>query len=152
MKRLLFCLMLLSLIPLFAQMTIPRVYVQKLTLDDGSLPKLTNIDKVSAEEYLARAWMEANPEEVISTETHPPNTITVKEVGKEGVMEQTAVINIQLGNFRRQWEVGDVMHIVLSHKASGESKGWSVEIPEGTALIRKLDDAIIIPPTTKKKK
>ncbi len=151
MKKLLLAIILVLALPLFAQMTIPRVYVQKLALDDGSLPCLTQIDKASAEEYLARAWMQANPQEVISTDTHPVHTIAIKEVGKAGVMPQTAILSVQLGNFKRQWQVGDTLHVVITHKESGQSKGWQMRIPEGTNLIRHLDEAVVIPPATGKK-
>lgn len=151
MKKLIYCLLLLlAILPLIA-FPIPRVFVQKLILDNGSLPQITQEDKKSANEYTLRAWMEAAPEEVISTETHPINTIAVKIVGKEGVMEPTAIVNIQLGNFKRLWQAGDIMHIVITHKKSGESKGWTLEVPEGTHLIKKLYEPIVIPPYTKKK-
>lgn len=151
MKRTLCYLLLLAFLLPLSAITIPRVYVQKLTLEDGSLPKITQIEKSSAEEYVLRAWMQDNPEEVISTETHPIHTIAVKEVGKEGIMVQTAVVSVQLGNFKRQWLVGDILHLVITHKASGKCKGWQVEIPSGTNLIRKLEEAIIIPPSLVKK-
>lgn len=141
---------LLLALPLVA-ITIPRVYVQKLILDDGSKPIITAAEKSSANEYILRAWMEANPEEVISTETHPIHTIAIKEVGDNDKFPKTVIVNIQLGNFKRQWVAGDIMHMVLTHKASGETKGWQLLVPEGTNLIRKLDEPLIIPPKTKKK-
>jgi hypothetical protein len=141
--------MLLAL-PLLA-ITIPRVYVQKLILDDSSKPLVTAAEKSSANEYILRAWMEANPEEVISTETHPIHTIAIKEVGHDDKFPRTVIVSIQLGNFKRQWLAGDTMHMLLTHKASGETKGWQLLIPEGTNLIRKLDEPLIIPPQTKNK-
>ncbi|HCM15090.1 MAG TPA: hypothetical protein DHW79_03935 [Candidatus Cloacimonas sp.] len=126
--------------------TIPRVYVQKLVLEDGSNPIVTAADKQSANEYLLRAWMHANPDEVISTQTHPIHTITIKEVGDDIRYPKTVIVNIQLGNFKRQWQAGDIMHMVLTHKASGQTKGWQITIPEGTNLIKYLDEPLVIPP------
>lgn len=137
-------------LPLVA-ITIPRVYVQKLVLDDGTKPQISAEEKASANEYILRAWMEANPEEIISTETHPIHTIAVKDVGDGIKFPFTTIVNIQLGNFRRQWVAGDIMHMVLTHKATGETKGWQLVIPEGTNLIKKLDEPLVIPPYTKKK-
>ncbi|HQQ67264.1 MAG TPA: hypothetical protein PLX77_00410 [Candidatus Cloacimonadota bacterium] len=152
MKKLIIALLILAALPLFAQMTLPRVYIQKLVLEDGSVPTFTQKDsKTSAEEYILRAWMEANPDEVISTETHPIHTIALKSIGKEGVFPLTAVASVQLGNFKRPWVEGDILHLVITHKASGESKGWQLTVPEGTALIKKLDEGIVIPPQPKKK-
>lgn len=152
MKRLIIALLILAALPLFAQMTLPRVYIQKLVLEDGSVPTLTQKDsKTSAKEYILRAWMEANPEEVISTETHPVHTIAIKSIGKEGVFPITAVASVQLGNFERPWVQGDILHLVITHKASGESKGWQLTVPEGTARIKKLDNEIVIPPKVRKK-
>lgn len=152
MKKLLYSiLVLLFALPLLA-FPIPRVFVQKLILDDGSLPQITQEPKKSANEYTLRAWMEAEPDEVISTDTHPINTIAVKIVGKEGIMPPTAIVNIQLGNFKRLWQAGDILHLVITHKKSGESKGWTLVVPEGTHLIKKLDEPVVIPPYSKKKK
>lgn len=151
MKRILLLVILIAALPLLAQMTTPRVYVQKLLLEDGARPLVTSTNVLSAKEYLLRAWMEADPEEVISTETDPVNTITVKQIGKEGAFPVTVVATVQLGNFKRQWKAGDILHLVITHKESGESKGWQLEIPEGTHLIKHLDDALVIPPAPKKK-
>ena len=146
-KRILISLMLCLLsLPVFAQMNIPRVYVQKLVLSDGSLPQITQAEKKSAEEYLLRAWFEEMPEDVVSTQTHPIQTLAIKEVGKEGVMPQTAIANVQLGNFKHLWKPGDTLHLIITHKETGESRGWSLVIPEGSHLIKHLDEALVIPP------
>ncbi len=129
----------------------PRV-CSETKLEDGSVPKVTASNVKSAEEYTLRAWMAAAPEEVISTDTHPVNTITIKQIGKEGVFDVRVVATVQLGNFTRQWAAGDTLHLVITHKESGESKGWDLIVPEGTALIKHLDDGIVIPPAPKKKK
>jgi hypothetical protein len=140
---------LLLTIPLLA-ITIPRVYVQRLVLEDGSNPFVTCVDKHSAQEYTLRAWMQANPDEVISTEEHPIHTIGIKEVGDDKQFPKMVIVTVQLGNFKRQWEAGDILHLALTHKESGESKGWKLEIPEGTNLIKKLDEPLIIPPYSQK--
>jgi hypothetical protein len=133
-----------------AGITIPRVYVQKLVLNDGSNPVVTATEKKSANEYVLRAWMQANPDEVISTETHPIHTIAIKEVGDGMKFSKTVIVSIQLGNFKRQWQAGDTMHMMLTHKASGQTKGWQIVIPEGTNLIKLLDEPLVIPPYKQK--
>ncbi len=133
-----------------AGITIPRVYVQKLVLNDGSNPVVTATEKKSANEYVLRAWMQANPDEVISTETHPIHTIAIKEVGDGMKFSKTVIVSIKLGNFKRQWQAGDTMHMMLTHKASGQTKGWQIVIPEGTNLIKLLDEPLVIPPYKQK--
>jgi hypothetical protein len=42
------------------------------------------------------------------------------------------------------------MHMMLTHKASGQTKGWQIVIPEGTNLIKLLDEPLVIPPYKQK--
>ncbi|MFA7224114.1 MAG: hypothetical protein WC094_05055, partial [Candidatus Cloacimonas sp.] len=71
MKRFtLFSILLLLCLTLSA-ITIPRVYVQKLTLENDKNPLITREQDKSANEYILKAWINARPDEIVSTETHP---------------------------------------------------------------------------------
>lgn len=148
-KYLLLLLAMLVLLPVFGQTTIPRSYLQKVVLDDGSTPALTFAVEVSAQEYTVRTWISARPQEILSTETHSTWHVNLIHVGDDLEYPVTAVIIIELGNFPTQWEVGDTLHVEVIHKASQESTSWSCIIPEGEDTIYLLDEAQIIPPFSK---
>lgn len=142
----------LLLLPLLAQMTLPRMYIQKLALDNGKNPSITWQKDKSANEYILKAWINTRPEEVLSTETHPLHTIAVKQVGDGIKFPFTVIASLQLGNFRNHWKAGEVIMLEITHKKSGQKFSWRQPIPEGTALIKMLDKPIIIPPFKKFKK
>jgi len=131
--------------------TIPRVYAQKLTLDNGNNPTITWEKDKSANEYILKAWINTRPEEIVSTETHPLHTIALKQVGDGKKFPVTVIASLQLGNFPSQWKAGEVIHLEVTHKKTGQKKTWTQSIPEGTNLIKMLEKPIVIPPYTKKK-
>ncbi|HPN40350.1 MAG TPA: hypothetical protein PKX36_02360 [Candidatus Cloacimonadota bacterium] len=149
MKRLIpFILLLIFTLPLMAQPNLPRIYVQKLTLDNGKLPFVTWLDKVSAPEYILEAWIKGKPGDLMSTETHSYHHLAVAQIGDGIKMPFTLVARVQLGNFKYQWESGETLHLKLTHKATNTIKEWDVLVPEGSALIRYMDNPIVIPPYT----
>lgn len=151
MKRFIPFLLLLSwAMSLIAQPNLPRVYVQKLVLDNGKLPFVTWLDKKSAPEYILEAWITDRPTDKVSTETHSVNHVTVSQVGDGKKFPFTVIAKVQLGNFRYHWKSGETLHLKLQHKASGKIKEWDVVIPPGTNLMKHLDDPIVIPPYSKK--
>ncbi len=153
MKHLVFSILFLALLlPCLAQMTTPRMYVQKLALDNGKNPSITWQKDKSANEYILKAWINTRPEEVLSTDTHPLHTIAVKQVGDGIKFPFTVIASLQLGNFRNHWKAGEVIMLEITHKKSGQKFSWRQPIPEGTALIKMLDKPIIIPPFKKYKK
>jgi hypothetical protein len=113
-------LLILALLSLFAQPTIPRVYVQKLVLEDGTNPFITWYKDQTSPEYLFRAWIWERPDEILSTETHTYHHLAITQVG-DGKKE-------------------------LTHKETGQKVEWDIYIPEGTATIMLLDTPQIIPP------
>lgn len=141
---------LLFVLPLLAQPNLPRVYVQKLTLDNGKLPFVTWLDKVSAPEYRLEAWISERPGDLMSTETHSFHHLSVSQVGDGKKMPFTVIVKVQLGNFRNHWQAGETLHLKLTHKATKAVKEWDVFIPEGFATIKYMDEPIVIPPYTKK--
>ena len=143
-------LLLIGVNCLMAQMTTPRVYVQKLVLDNGKNPAVTSTDKLSAKEYTVRAYIVENPKDVMSTETHPYNSVTLKNVGDDVKFPKTVIVSVQLGNFKTQWEAGQTLNIEVTHKKSKTNTSWSIVIPEGTNLMKHLEDPIVIPPYSKK--
>ncbi len=153
MKHILLSIILLAcFLPLVAQMTTPRVYVQKLVLENGKTPSITWVKDKSAKEYTLIAWINTRPDEVISTETNPINTIAVKQVGDAVKFPITVIASVQLGNFKSQWKAGEVIHLEITHKKSGQKFCWRQPIPEGSALIKELEKPIKIPPFKKAKK
>jgi hypothetical protein len=137
---------------LMAQMTTPRVYVQKLLLDNGEIPAVTSTDKLSAKEYTVRAYIMENPKDVMSTETHPFNSVTLKNVGDDVKFPKTVILSVQLGNFKSQWEAGQTLMIEVKHKKTKKKASWSIVIPEGTNLMKHLEDPQVIPPYSKNPK
>jgi len=81
MKRLIILCSIFFLGLSLSSITIPRVYVQKLTLENGKNPSITQEKDKSANEYILKAWINTRPDEIVSTETHPLYTIAVKQVG-----------------------------------------------------------------------
>ena len=102
-KHALICLLLLILASaLFAQPKIPRMYVQKLVLDNGKLPFVTWLDKVSAPEYLLEAWITDRPFDILSTDTHTDHHLAVSQVGDGIKFQLTMVAKLHLSNLNFQ--------------------------------------------------
>ena len=152
MKRLIILCSIFFLGLSLSSITIPRVYVQKLTLENGKNPSITQEKDKSANEYILKAWINTRPEEIVSTETHPLYTIAVKQVGDGKKFPFTVIASLQLGNFPSQWIAGEVIHLEITHKKTGQKKTWTQSIPEGTNLIKMLEKPVVIPPYKKKKK
>jgi len=139
-------LLILALLSLFAQPTIPRVYVQKLVLEDGTIPFITWYKDQTSPEYLFRAWIWERPDEILSTETHTYHHLAITQVGDGKKVPFMVVSRVNLGNFPSQWHAGETLHLELTHKETGQKVEWDVYIPEGTATIMLLDTPQIIPP------
>jgi len=130
--------------------TIPRVVAQKLVLTNGKNPDITVVRKSSAPEYTLRAYILGREKEVLSTETDPYYSISVKRVGDGRQYPYTVVAYVQLGNFHTQWQAGENLHLEITHKSSKEKKSWDIYIPDGTKVINKIKDPVVIPPKVKK--
>lgn len=152
MRYILLTVILLSILLPIHAITTPRVYIQKLVLENGKNPSITWENNFSAKEYVLKAWINTKPEEVISTDTNPIQTIAVKQVGDGIKFPFTVIASIQLGNFKQQWIAGEVLHLEIMHRKSKQKFSWKMPIPEGTALIKALDKPIVIPPFAKPKK
>ena len=152
MKRLIILCSIFFLGLSLSSITIPRVYVQKLTLENGKNPSITQEKDKSANEYILKAYINNRPDEIVSTEIHPLHTIAVKQVGDGKKFPFTIIASLQLGNFPSQWEAGEVIYLEITHKKTGQKKTWTQSIPEGTNLIKMLEKPVVVPPYTKKKK
>jgi len=128
----------------------PRVYVQRLILDDGTTPQVTWIDQVSAPEYRLTAYIKDVGLDTLSTNVQPHYTIGVKRVGDGVIPEPMVIAYLQLGNFKTVWKPGQTICFELTYLANGEKLNWELLIPEGSNLLRYLDEALIIPPYSKK--
>jgi hypothetical protein len=147
MKRLWLCLLLAAfLLPAAAQMTLPRVYAQKLVLEDGSNPFVTWYKDKSAPEYLFRAWILERPDEVMNSDINGYHHLAIAQIGDGVKFPFTIISRVNLGNFPSQWVAGETLHLEVTHRETGEKVEWDVYIPEGTALIRMLDTPQVIPP------
>lgn len=152
MKRFILMLVLLAgLLPLMA-LTTPRMYVQKLLLDNGKNPTITWDEGKSAKEYTLKAWINTRPNEVVSTDKSRANTISVRQVGDGKKFPFTVVASLQLGNFPTQWQEGEVIHMELTHRKTGQKYTWKMPIPTGSAVIMQLEKPIVIPPYKSPKK
>ncbi|MDZ4121716.1 MAG: hypothetical protein U1C33_04805 [Candidatus Cloacimonadaceae bacterium] len=71
-KILLATMLLLAALALAAQpFTLPRVYVQRLVLENGENPQITWDGKTSAPEYQLKAWMIERPKDIMTTDKNP---------------------------------------------------------------------------------
>jgi hypothetical protein len=154
MKHYIVCIILLVLVTgILAQpTTLPRTYVQRIILENQENPQITSTPKVSAPEYVLKAWIVERPKDVMTTGKQPYHSISVKEVGDDVKFARIAIVSVQLGNFKSQWRAGETLRLELRHKKSKQKVTWDVPIPEGTTLIKHLDDPITVPPFAKKKK
>lgn len=150
MKKLMLLALVCLALSLALGITTPRVYVQKLILDNGKNPFITFDEKASANEYILTATIPELPGTFLTTEVNPINSIAVKQVGDGIKMPYTVIAYVQLGNFKQQWISGQTLRLELTHKKSKAKVTWDVYIPEGSALIKMLDTPKVIPPYTKK--
>jgi len=152
-KLLIIAIALMALVLLSAQpRTTPRVYVQKLSLENGENPQISWNGTKSAPEYYVKAYIVERPKDVVTTDKSPINTIAVKEIGDNLKFPISVILSVQLGNFKTQWNAGETLRIELKHKKSGQKHSWDLLIPEGTSLIKKMDEPLVVPPFAKKKK
>ncbi|MBW6513155.1 MAG: hypothetical protein K0B87_00145 [Candidatus Syntrophosphaera sp.] len=153
MKKSLFLFLLLFvLVAAHAQFTEPRSYIQSVILDNGQIPTLTWAEEKSAEEYLVRAWMLERPDEILSTDEHSVWHLNLLSFGDDIEYPVTAVVILEMGNFASRWEVGETIHLEVTHKASGELVEWEITVPEGSGPITILDTPQLIPPFSKAQK
>lgn len=152
MKKTIHILILVALLLPLWGLTTPRVYVQKLVLDNGKNPLITWDEGKSAKEYYLKAWINTRPDEVVTTDKNPIHTIAIKQVGDGQKFPFTVIASLNLGNFPSQWQSGEIINMELKHLKSGKKISWKMPIPAGSALIKQLDKPITIPPYSKKQK
>ncbi len=132
--------------------SIPRVYIQKLVLENGANPEITISKDKSAAEYKFSAWILERPKEVINTDKFSVHHLAITHVGGNEFLPLTVVCKVNLGNFPSNWSSGETLHLKLTHKKTKKTVEWDVPISEGTNLINMLDTPQIIPPFAKNKK
>ncbi len=152
MKKSLLILLSVVVTALWAQgpINLPRVYIQKLLLDTGETPPITWDGKTPAPEYLLTAYIRDIQGDTLRSDVHPHYTICVKRVGDGRIPEPMVVAYLQLGNFKSVWQAGQTIVFEITHVESGENMTWELLIPKGTNLLRHLDEALTIPPFSKK--
>ncbi len=143
-------LLLLSALLMAGQDNLPRVFVQRLVLEDGSDPAVTVEENLSAAEYNFQAWIKERPEEVMDTDKNSIHYLRISRVGNGETVPYMVVCQLNLGNFNGLWKEGETLHLKVTHKATKQVKEWEYLIPEGTALIKLLDEPAVIPPYTEK--
>jgi hypothetical protein len=145
MKRLFWIVILIMLTGSGFCVNTPRVLVQKLVLEKGQLPLVTMGKNISAKEYILTADILENKGDVLSTQTHPMNTICIKKVGDGRKHPINVIAFVHLGNFQQQWISGQTLHLTLTHIASKKTISWDVYIPAGSQLINLMNQPQIIP-------
>jgi|WetSurMetagenome_2_1015567.scaffolds.fasta_scaffold600176_2 hypothetical protein len=148
MKKILFCLLLVALLLPLAANKNPRVFLQKLVLDNGNDPKITILEDKSAPEYRLQAWIKERPKEKMDTNKQITNFLAVKRIGNGVQVPYTVVAFLNLGNFPSEWTKGETLHLKLTHKKSKAVVEWNVVIPEGGNVINMLDKPQVIPPVS----
>lgn len=130
----------------------PRVYIQKLVLENGENPAITISKDKSAAEYKFSAWILERPKEVINTDKFSVHHLAITHVGGNDLLPLTVVCKVNLGNFTSNWSPGETLHLKITHKKTKKTVEWDYLIPEGTNLINLLDTPKVIPPFPKKNK
>lgn len=157
MKKLLFAILIGLMVMGLAALS-PRSYTQLIVNDsDGKLvPGITNNSMSSSPDYLFSAYITKRPAEVISTATHPANSIRIFRLGNGTTFPYVTCAYFQFGAFYAPWAAGDTIRFNLKHIASGDSISWDLVIPDdNTSAIgfkQKFDpiESIAVPPWTLK--
>jgi hypothetical protein len=131
-KLIILTLICLTAFCLFA--TTPRSYVQQLVndKDGGVVLGVENSSKETSPDYVFSAYITARPAEVLSTETHPANSIRVCRIGNGEGFPYATLAYLQFGAFYAPWSAGDTIRFTLKHIASKDSVQWELVIPDAT--------------------
>ena len=122
----------------------PRVYLQWVTLNDGSNPANTPADGATPNpDYIYSVYNSANPTNIIATNTAiNPGNVCIKLQTSSGKV--IAYLNQSL--FAANWPVGSTLYCTVTYIPTNESVTWTREVPSGS-LINDNTIPYIIPPT-----
>ncbi|HNX03618.1 MAG TPA: T9SS type A sorting domain-containing protein [Candidatus Cloacimonas sp.] len=125
--------------------TNPRVYMQKVTLDDGSMPG-NPADTNPIPNYIYEIYNSAEPTNVVATNTstNPPN-ICLKKTGNGTTVPYYVVAYVNQSQFNNVWPIGSTLYCKVIYVPTGEFVTWTREVPSGSTI---LDTTIpyIVPP------
>lgn len=152
-KRIIVALIFIAMVT-FVFAGTPRVYIQKLTLDDNSMPAITNPGTETSSDYILTADIIETPGEVVTTQNPAPDGYTYKDAtqlkvfrsGNGTSVPYYSATFLQLGTFNTQWLPGNTIDMTVTHIASGETANWTFVIPEGTNVINIQEPTQVIPP------
>jgi len=122
----------------------PRVYVQWVTLNDGSNPPNCPLDGTSPNpDYIYSVYNSSNPLDVIATNTASnPNNVCIKLQTTSGKV--IALVNQSL--FAANWPIGSTLYCTVTYIPTNESVTWTRVVPSGST-INDINEPKIIPPT-----
>lgn len=122
----------------------PRVYVQWVTLNDGSNPPNCPLDGTSPNpDYIYSVYNSSNPFDVIATNTASnPNNVCIKLQTTSGKV--IALVNQSL--FAANWPIGSTLYCTVTYIPTNESVTWTRVVPSGST-INDINEPKIIPPT-----
>jgi hypothetical protein len=143
MKKLLFITVFLCLaLAVFAAS--PRVYMQKLTLTDGTMPG-NPADANPIPNYNLSVFISTDPGTVFSTATNGnPANICLKRTGSSPNFYVVAYLNQSI--FPVNWTVGATLDMTVTYTTTGETLHWTKVVPSGTGAILDTSVALIAPP------
>jgi len=141
-KIIIISMLLLAAVACFAAN--PRVYLQWVTLNDGSNPANTPADGATPNpDYIYSVYNSANPTNIIATNTASnPGNVCIKLQTSSGKI--IAYLNQSL--FAANWPVGSTLYCTVTYIPTNESVTWTREVPSGS-LINDNTIPYIIPPT-----
>jgi len=127
-KIIIISMLLLAAVACFAAN--PRVYLQWVTLNDGSNPANTPADGATPNpDYIYSVYNSANPTNIIATNTAiNPGNVCIKLQTSSGKV--IAYLNQSL--FAANWPVGSTLYCTVTYIPTNESVTWTREVPSGS--------------------
>jgi len=145
MKKILI-LSILSVLTLAVFAVNPRVYMQKVTLDDGSLPGEPIAVNVPLPDYIYEIYNSEYPTNIIATNTstNPPN-ICLKKTGNGTTQPYMIVAYVNQSQFANNWPIGSTLYCKVIYIPTGEFVTWTRVVPSGSTIL-DTSTAFIVPP------
>lgn len=142
-KILLLSLFICLVLTVFA--TNPRVYMQKVTLGDGTMPG-NPTDTNPIPNYIYAVYNSADPATIIATNTASnPANICLKRIGNGTTIPYYVAAYVNQSLFPTVWAVGSILTCTVTYIPTGQTASWTKVVPSGST-ITDLDPPVIVPP------
>jgi len=124
----------------------PRVYMQKVTLTDGSMPG-SPADANPIPGYNLSVFISTDPGVVYQTvgASNPAN-ICLKRTGNGTTIPYYVVAYLNQSIFTVNWPIGATLDMTVTYIATGETAHWTKVVPAGTSAMLDTVDPILVGP------